>query len=414
VYSKLADTIGRKPVMLAGVGIFVLGSVLCGLAWSMPALIVFRALQGIGAGAVQPLGMTIVGDLYSVAERARVQGYLGLVWAIASVAGPTVGGVFAQFLSWRGIFFVNIPLGALCVWLFVRHFHEKFDRRRHRIDYAGAILLASALALLLLGILEGGVSWAWWSPPSVGVFTGGVLLLTAFLFAERRASEPVLPLWVFSRRLLLTTSIGALGAGVVMFGLTSFVPTYLQGALGVAPLVAGLTLAVFTIGWPIASAIAGRVYLRIGFRRTMLIGGTIVAVSVGGIAAVSPTPDLVLIGLFCFTTGFGMGWLVPVGVIAAQASVEWGERAVVTGTNLFMRSIGSAVGVAVLGSIANAVIAGRGGDVSDPSTVIAAYVPVFTVVAVVAAATMLSVLLVPRTPPARPFVAPGSDAPMTL
>src|SRR5690606_29624454 len=155
IYGKLADIIGRKTVMLFGIAAFVLGSVLCGLAWSMPALIVFRGLQGLGAGAVGPMGMTIVGDIYTVAERAKVQGYLASVWAISAVVGPTLGGVFVDFLNWRWIFFVNVPLGAVAAWMLIRKFTEHLTRTRHKIDYAGAVLLATGGSLLIFGLLEG-------------------------------------------------------------------------------------------------------------------------------------------------------------------------------------------------------------------------------------------------------------------
>ncbi len=248
VYAKLSDMLGRKPIILIGIGLFLLGSILSGFAWSMPTLIAFRAIQGLGAGAVQPMAITIAGDIYTVAERAKVQGYLASVWAVSSVVGPTLGGVFSQFLSWRWIFFVNVPLCTLAIVLLVRVFHEKIEPKTHRVDHLGASLLTVSLSLLILGVLEGGQTWAWNSPQSIGAFGIGGLLLIGFVFAERYAAEPVLPLWVFSRRLLLTTALISLGMGAILIGLTSYVPTYLERSLGSTPLVAGLTLAVLTIG----------------------------------------------------------------------------------------------------------------------------------------------------------------------
>lgn len=213
VYAKLSDVLGRKPIILAGIGLFLLGSILCGLAWSMPALIGFRVLQGLGAGAVQPVAITIAGDIYTLAERAKVQGYLASVWAVSSVVGPTLGGVFASLEIWRWIFFINIPLCILAGWVLVRTFHENVDRTNHRIDYLGAALLTTALSLLILGALEGGQAWAWNSPISIGVFVIGAVLFSAFLLVERKAAEPVLPPWVVSRRLLATTALVAFGIG---------------------------------------------------------------------------------------------------------------------------------------------------------------------------------------------------------
>jgi MFS family permease len=272
VYAKLSDMLGRKPLILAGIGLFLLGSILCGVAVRMPALIAFRALQGLGAGAVQPMAITIAGDIYSLTERAKVQGYLASVWAISSVVGPTLGGVFASLGIWRGIFLINIPLCLLAAWMLMRTFHENVERSRHRIDYLGSGLLTGSMTLIILGALEGGQAWAWNSPTGFAVFGIGALLFVLFVLAERRAAEPVLPLWVVSRRLLLTTTLISFGVGAIILGLTSYVPTFLEGSLNVSPVLAGLALAALTIGWPISASQSGRLYLRIGFRRTALIG----------------------------------------------------------------------------------------------------------------------------------------------
>ena len=196
IFAKFTDLIGRKPIMLVGIGLFVLGSILCGIAWSMPALIAFRALQGLGAGAVQPTAMTIIGDIYSVAERARVQGYVASVWAISAVVGPTLGGLFVDFLDWRWIFFVNVPLGGLAAWSLFRRFSEQVVRRQHRIDVGGAILLTVGSSLIILGLLEGGILWSWASVPSITILTVGVLLTLGFAVVERHASEPILAGWL--------------------------------------------------------------------------------------------------------------------------------------------------------------------------------------------------------------------------
>jgi EmrB/QacA subfamily drug resistance transporter len=395
IYAKLSDMVGRKPIMLAGIALFLLGSVLCGLAWSMPALIAFRAIQGLGAGAVQPMSVTIAGDIYTVAERAKTQGYLASVWAISSVVGPTLGGVFSQFLSWRWIFFINIPLCLIAAWMIYRAFHETIKRKRHKVDFVGATLLAAALSLLILGVLEGGQAWAWNSPQSIGAFSIGAVLLGLFVWAESRAEEPVLPLWVFSRRLLLTTSLVSLGVGAILIGLTSYVPTYLERTLGVEPVVAGLALAVLTIGWPISASLSGRLYLRIGFRNTVLIGMALVLTGVTVLASTAFAPMLWFVALCCFVIGLGMGLVATPSLIAAQASVEWNERGVVTGTNLFSRSIGSAVGVAIFGAVANAIFLAAGTETAVP-VVEAASTAVFVGVGVAAIVTVVAALAMPR------------------
>src|SRR4051812_47292460 len=251
LYSKLADQVGRKPMLLTGFALFFVGSVLCGFAPSMLLLIIFRAVQGLGAGAILPISITVAGDIYTVAERAKAQGYLASVWAISSVVGPTLGGVFSQFVSWRWIFFVNIPLCAYAAWLLWRNHHESIERRRHRIDFAGAAVLTVGLTALLLGLLEGGTAWAWVSVPSLAVFLVAAIALPVFVLIERRASEPVLPLWVLSRRLLLTTGLVSAGVGAITIGLTSYVPTFLEKVADTPPLVSGLALAALTLGWPL-------------------------------------------------------------------------------------------------------------------------------------------------------------------
>ena len=410
IYSKLADMIGRKPIIIIGIGLFLLGSVLCGVAWSMPALIAFRALQGLGAGAVQPMSITIIGDIYTVAERARVQGYVAGVWAIASVVGPTLGGVFSQFASWRWIFYVNVPICVLAVILLLRGFHEKVEKRQHRIDFAGAGLLAASTALIVLGVLEGGVAWPWDSPVSVGIFVLGAVLLAAFVIVERRVPEPVLPLWVFGRRLLLTTSLVGFGVGAALIGLSSFVPTYLEGSIGATPLVAGLALAALTVGWPVAATFAGRLYLRIGFRLTALIGSAFVVLGTIVLAAFGLQPSLIIVAVACFVVGFGFGWSAVPSLIAAQSSVGWGERGVVTGANMFARSIGSAVGAAIFGAIANAIILANGGNEKDPTTVALGSTGVFIAIAVTAVLIVLAVVSMPKTPVAASAPAPSPEA----
>jgi len=361
----------------------------------MPALIAFRVLQGLGAGAVQPVAITIAGDIYTLAERAKVQGYLASVWAVSSVVGPTLGGVFAALGIWRGIFLVNIPLCLLAGWMLIRSFHEEIERTKHRIDYPGAALLTVSLSLLILGALEGGQAWAWNSSASIAVFTVGALLFAVFVLVERRAAEPVLPPWVVSRRLLATTASISFGVGAVMLGLTSYVPTFLEGALSTSPILAGLALAALTIGWPISASQAGRFYLRIGFRRTALIGVTVTVIGTAVLALTATAPNVLVAAAGCFVVGLGLGLVATPSLIAAQSSVEWNERGVVTGTNLFARSIGSSIGVAVFGAVANAIYAGAPEGASDPRTVVSASAAVFLAVLVSAVPTVIAVVAMP-------------------
>ncbi|WP_203137267.1 MFS transporter [Microbacterium sp. JZ31] len=399
VYSKLADQLGRKPVLLFGIAVFLVGSVLCGIAWDMPSLIAFRAVQGLGAGAIMPMTVVIAGDIYTVAERARVQGYIASVWGVSSVIGPTLGGLFSQLDAWRWIFLINVPLCLLAFWLLARNYHEQLERRRHRIDWAGAALLTAALTLLLLGVLEGGVAWEWTSPTSIGVFGAGAVLLVLFVLVERRASEPVLPLWIFTRPVVASTAMLNLILGGVLIGYTAYIPTYLEGSAGASPLLAGLALATLTLGWPVAASISGRLYLRFGFRPVIISGTALVLATAVGIAVLSRWPSIWTVALILFVTGLGFGFTAVPSLVAVQSTVAWQERGVASGTVMFSRSIGQALVAAVLGAISNGIVSRMGGEAHDPATVIASSGAVFLASAVLAAAMFGLAFLVPRGVP---------------
>lgn len=356
IYGKLADIFGRKPLLLIGTLIFLGGSALAGMAPNMIMLIAFRGVQGIGAGAIQPIVSTVTGDLYNVRERARVQGWLSSVWGISAIIGPAIGGFFAEYASWRWIFYVNIPLGALALGLIAAFLHEDVGHRAHRIDYTGAALLAGATGLIIFAALEGGVGWPWLSAPSALVLGLAALLLVAFIWQERRAAEPIMPLWVFRRRVLVGTNLATLALGLLSIGVTSFLPTYAQGVLGVDAVTAGFLLGAMSISWPIASALSGRLYLRMGFRNAALIG-TVLAVAAGAIfLALGPGAAPWLAGLGSFVMGAGLGLLSTPLLVGIQTVVGWNRRGVVTGSNMFARQLGQAVGAAIFGSIVNATL----------------------------------------------------------
>ncbi|GAA4368764.1 MDR family MFS transporter [Nocardioides caricicola] len=403
IYAKLADLYGRKPVMLVGVGLFVVGSLLCGLAWGMTSLIVFRALQGVGAGAVQPIAQTIIGDIYSVQERAKVQGYLASVWAVSAVLGPTLGGLFSDYLSWRWVFLVNLPVGLAAAVMFWRGFHEDVERRQHRIDYAGAVLLTVGGLLLLLALLEGGVRWSWTSATSIALFAAAAVLLTAFALVERRAAEPVLPGWVFRHRVVVAAMTTTLIVGVLMMGMTTYVPLYGQSVLGHGAVASGLALAAIALGWPLSASNSGRLYLTVGFRTTMLIGGAVATAGASLLLLVGPGSSILVLAAPCFVMGLGFGLVASPAIIAAQSAVSWQQRGVATGSTMFSRSIGSALGVAAFGAIVNGVLTshlGRGvPDLENltPEVLEPAIHAVFVASAVVAVALLVVGFLMPRT-----------------
>ncbi|MCL5116262.1 MAG: MFS transporter [Firmicutes bacterium] len=357
IYGKLADLYGRKPVLMVGALIFLLGSALSGVSWNMVTLIIFRGLQGIGAAAIQPITTTLVGDLFSLEERAKMQGYLASVWGLSAIIGPAIGGFFVQFASWRWVFYINLPIGAAALIALSVFLTERVQRHRHRIDYGGSALLIVSIGLIITGLLEGGVDWAWLAWPSFLTIGGGIILLGLFFVVEQRAQEPVLPTWVFSQRVLLAANLGSLGIGVLTIGLSSYFPTYLQGVLHQIPLVAGFALAAMSIGWPLASAFSGRLYLRIGFRNTALLGAFVTVVAGAGFSTLGLHSSVALASIFSFLTGVGLGLGSTSLIVLVQSLVPWNRRGVVTGSNMFTRQLGSTLGVAVYGSLVNAALA---------------------------------------------------------
>jgi EmrB/QacA subfamily drug resistance transporter len=413
LYGKFADLVGRKPMILLGITIFLVSSVLCGAAWSMPALIVFRAVQGLGAGAVLPVGQTIMGDIYSIAERGRVMGYVSSVWALSAVVGPTLGGVFSDYLSWRWIFFVNVPLAIAAIVVLQRNFAEKVTRTKHSVDYAGASLLAVGGSLLILGLLEGGVGWPWGSTMSIAVLAVAALLLVAFGFVEHRSAEPILPLWVFRRRILVGANSVALCVGVLLIGLTAYVPLYAQGVLGSSAVVAGLAVAALTLGWPVSASLSGRVYMRFGFRNTALLGAVLAIGGAGVLVAVQAGSSVLQLAGACWLIGLGLGFMSASALVAAQSSAGWQTRGVITGANLFARSVGSAIGVAIFGAIANAAVAGQtSGNATDlqhlPAHVLDTAVHgVYLGTGIVAMVAIIAIVIMPRRSADLPAMSKG-------
>jgi EmrB/QacA subfamily drug resistance transporter len=400
LYGRLADVFGRKRVMMLGIGLFLVGSVLCAVAWSMPALIWFRVLQGLGAGAIMPISLTIAGDIYSLTERAKVQGYLASVWAASSVLGPTLGGIFSQFVSWRWIFWVNVPIAAVAALVLWRRFQEKArEGEREPVDYLGAALLTGGSTALVLGLLEGGHAWGWASVPSVTIFAASVVLLAAFAVSARRSAHPIFDLRLLRRRVVGASAAAGLGIGVITLGLTTYVPIYAQGVLGVGPLVAGFALAALLVGWPLAATVSGRVYLAIGFRWTAVIGTVIVLAGSLLTLGLGAGSQVWHIAGAVFVIGVGMGLVAVPTLLVAQHSVGWGERGAVTATNLFSRSIGQAVGVAALGAVVNAVTTVGADGVPEGPGLAAAMHLVFWCVVGTAALMVGTVLLLPRDNP---------------
>jgi EmrB/QacA subfamily drug resistance transporter len=351
IYGKLADLFGRKRVLLVGIGLFLLGSALCGYSQSMLELVIFRGLQGVGGGAILPIASTILGDLFPPSQRAKIQGWTGSVWGISAVVGPALGGFIVDNTSWRWIFYLNLPFGVLAVLTIVLFFHERAITHNHRIDFAGAFSLMLGTSALLIGLTSGGRDWAWLSFQSILIFAVAVTALAAFLLVERLAREPLLPLSLFKNRLILVSGLAALLVGGVMIGIVTYVPLFVQGVLGSSATVAGGVLATMSIGWPLAGAMAGRAILRWGYRLTALLGGWILLVSVLMMLVIDSQTSPFYIAFCALVSGLGLGFSTTSFIVGIQNEVTWERRGVATASNLFLRSLGSTIWVAGLGSL---------------------------------------------------------------
>ncbi|MDF2694158.1 MAG: drug resistance transporter, EmrB/QacA family [Labilithrix sp.] len=343
IHGKLADLYGRKPVMLVSMAIFLVGSMASGQARTMTALIAFRALQGIGAGGLQPIALTIIGDIFDVDERARMQGIFGAVWGIAGLTGPLLGGVIVATLSWRWVFYVNVPFGILSAAILSVSFVESVEKKDHQLDILGAALLSLFVVTLLLGV-EGFLPWL--------LIAASIVFAIAFLLVEHRAKEPMLPPHLFRTRILATSSVLSTLTGAAMIGIVTFLPLYAQGVLGASPTQAGAAIAPMAVGWPVASAISGRLIPRLGFRRLVRIGMVVVALATLGLALViarGATSGELRTASAAF--GIGMGLANTALVIAVQTSVSFNQRGVATASTMFFRNIGGTIGVGVMGVV---------------------------------------------------------------
>lgn len=359
IYGKLADLYGRKPLFLFGSLLFLVGSIASGSAQTMPQLIIFRGIQGLGAGAVQPLVLTIIGDIFDLRARTRVQGLFAGVWGLSSIVGPALGGLIVDHFSWRWVFFINVPFGLLSMVLLALALKEQVELRKPHLDYLGTVTLTAAIVAFLFAVLQGGTAWAWNSLPSMGLFIAAAVLIVLFLAQERRAAEPILPLTLFENRIIVISSIGSVILGVVMFGITSYVPLFTQGVKGGSATDAGLILGPLLLAWPLASTISGRFILRYGYRFTVLLGSVLTVIGLSVVMLLTPQTSVTLVIVAMLIAGAGMGFGSIAYTLAVQNSVPWRLRGVATASTQFFRTIGGTVGVAIMGTILNAQMAAR-------------------------------------------------------
>ena len=352
LYGKLGDMVGRKPVFLAAILIFLAGSMLAGLSQTMDQLIGFRALQGIGAGGLMVGAQAIIADIVPPRERGRYMGLIGSVFAVASVAGPLLGGFLVDNLSWRWVFYVNLPVGALAVLIVVTRLHLHTPTVRHRLDVVGAALLSGGVAALIIVTTWGGNEYAWGSTTIVGLAGAGVLCLAAFVWWETRASEPILPLSLFRSSVFSISNAMGFTIGMAMFGAIVFIPLYLQLVYHASPTSSGLRLLPLMAGLLVASILSGRAISRVGRYKIFPIAGTaIVVVGMFLLSRLSVGTAPWLASVYMLVLGVGIGLVMQVLVLVVQNDVRPQEMGVATSTATFFRSVGGSFGVAIFGTI---------------------------------------------------------------
>ena len=352
LWGRLADQYGRRRVYLAGLSLFLVGSALSGLSQSMAQLIAFRAIQGLGAGSLITIGMTIIADLYGIERRAKMQGYFSSVWGVASLVGPLIGGFLADAVSWRWVFYINIPFGLLAMaaigWGLAG---ERTERRAAAFDYGGTAVFAGAISALLIGLIEAGRGASWWRPSVLALLGLSVVLLAVFIMIERRAAEPVVPLALFGNPMVRAASVTGFFSGMAMFGAIAFVPLYLQAVSGTSATEAGVVLMPFVVGWVVCSILGARLVLRVGYRSVVLVGMVVLTLAFVLFAGWNESLTRGIAMRDMTLAGVGMGLVFVPMLIAVQNAVPRSVLGSATSLTSFFRSIGGAVGVAVMGSV---------------------------------------------------------------
>jgi EmrB/QacA subfamily drug resistance transporter len=350
VFGNLADVYGRKPIMLIGIGIFLLGSILAGFAWSMPAMICFRLIQGVGAGAMQPVAMTIVADLYPARERGKVQGYLASVWAVAAVIGPVLGGLIISSISWAWIFWINIPVGVAAATGFILFLKENSKHERRSIDVGGATSFTVAVTSLLIALTEVG------NHQPMRLAAAATLCLFAavvFVVLERRVTHPIVSFELWSHRPIAATNLVAVLASMTLIGLTTFIPIYVQLVMQRSPTTAGFTLTTMLIGWPAGATLAARLFHRFELRHLLLSGALLQPLGAAFFVVLTPHASPLLPAMGSLVMGFGMGLISVPSLVLIQEIVDSTQRGSVTASNIFSRNLGSTLGATVLGAVLN-------------------------------------------------------------
>lgn len=350
---KLSDRHGRRPVFLAGMGIFLAGSMLCGLAQDMEQLIAFRFVQGLGGGVIFPVVFATVADLYPPSERGRIQGLLAGVWGVSSVVGPLLGGFIVDNTTWRWVFYVNLPVGLAAIAVTWTHFPRPKPPREHPLDWRGAALLSGAIAAFLLLALGGGVDFPWGSPVAAGLAALSIASLVVFVLQERRAPDPVLPLGLFREPVVAYSIAAVMLLGMAMFGAISYLPMFMQGVIGTSATASGAVLTPLTLMVVLGSAVSGRYLSKTGYKPWILAGPLLAAIGLFLMSRLHPGSGFEETVLYTLVLGAGLGFTMATYMVAVQNVVGMRQVGTATSAVTLSRTLGATIGVTVLGALFN-------------------------------------------------------------
>jgi EmrB/QacA subfamily drug resistance transporter len=359
IFGKLSDMYGRKRFFIFGLAVFLIGSALCGIAQNIVQLSVYRAIQGIGGGALMPIAFTIVFDIFPPENRGKMTGLLGAVFGASSVLGPLLGAYITDYISWHWVFYVNVPIGIVALFLIVRYYHESPQHSKQKIDWIGAITLVISVVSLMFALELGGKEYDWNSSPIIGLFACSFVFLVAFFIAELKAKEPILPLWLFKRRLFAASQILSFLYGATFIILTVFIPIFVQAVYGGTAKNAGLILTPMMLGSVAGSSVGGMFLTKTSYRNLMFI--SIVSYIAGMVALGTMTPDTAryLLTLYMILVGFGVGFSFSLLPTASMHNLEPQFRGTANSTNSFLRSFGMTLGVTIYGTIQNNLLADK-------------------------------------------------------
>jgi EmrB/QacA subfamily drug resistance transporter len=375
VYGRLADLYGRKRIFVIGATIFLVASAACGFTWvfnrsalgrefglGMTSLVVLRVIQGLGAGSIQSMATTIVGDIYPAAERARVQGWLSGIWGLAAIAGPALGAFIVVHLHWAFVFWINLPIGAAAMALLARFFEERIEPRPHQVDMSGAALLMLGIGAILMPVIQAQYLNATASVALLGV---GIAALVLLAIQERRAREPILPFKLWGRRIMAGSNLGGLTIGILLMCVVAFLPTYVQAVMDLGPTFAGLAVATQSVSWSCGAIMAGRLVVSMSYRATGILGALLLIGGTTFLITLDRDSPFIWLLPAALLVGLGMGFCNQAFLLIIQGNVGWNERGIATASFLFLRTIGQAFGAALGGAFLNFGIARHAPDAGD-------------------------------------------------